>query len=372
VYAGETTGYFGPLSGANGGGIYYGLKGHPERPCFISTSFRDDCELLSDDFIQYYLGGYGRASIRNPTSFVGEATPYDGFETGLPGSAGNPVDEAGGFQVTSTVLPPDEFPQFRSTKAADYAGAVAPFEPVEGEWYVAGTHQDALYRRLTRTIDLSGITAAQAPTLQAQLSYDLETGYDHVIVEARTAGQEDWTTLPDKNGRTSSALPTECEAGFLLAMHPFLRHYITGGNPCAGTGTSGAWNSFTGTSNGWQQTAFDLAAYAGKQVEVSIAYVSDPFTGGAGLFIDDTRVTTTGGTVDAEGFESGLGPWAIAGAPAGSPGNASEFVRSQALIDTVSSVVTEDSVLLGIGAEQVATPAERNALLGRALQHLLR
>jgi len=110
---------------------------------------------------------------------------------------------------------------------------------------------------------------------------------------------------------------------------------------------------------------------AGQRVEVSIAYVSDPFTGGTGLFIDDTKVTTTGGTLDAEGFESGLGPWANAGAPAGSPGNVSEFVRSRAVIDWTSATVTDDSVLFGFGLEQVATSAERNALMGRALQHLL-
>ncbi len=372
AYTGETTGYFGPLSGANGGGIYYGLKGHPERPCFISTSFRDDCELLSDDFIQYYLGGYSRQEmVGTPTAFTGTARPFDGFNADLAGTPTNPLDEVGGFQVTSTVLPPDEFPQFRSSKAGDYAGAIGPFEPVEGSWYVAGTHEDALYRRLTRTIDLSSVTAAQAPALQAQLAYSTETGYDHVIVEAHTVGADDWTTLPDKNGGTSSTVPAECSAGFFVAQHPFLAHYLKVGPTCANTGTTGAWNSFTGESDSWEQVAFDLSAYAGKQVEVSISYVSDPFTGGTGLFIDDTRVTTTGGPLDSEGFESGLGPWTIAGAPAGSPGNVSEFVRSQALIDSVSAVVTRDSVLLGFGAEQVSTPAARNALLGRALRHLL-
>ena len=44
--------------------------------------------------------------------------------------------------------------------------------------------------------------AAQVPTLQAQLNWSTETGYDHVIVEAHTVGQDNWTTLPDKNGRT--------------------------------------------------------------------------------------------------------------------------------------------------------------------------
>ncbi|SEG93106.1 Immune inhibitor A peptidase M6 [Thermomonospora echinospora] len=371
LHTGETTSYFGPLRGANGGGIYYGLKGHPEQPCFLSSSFRDDCELLSDDFVQYYLGAYDRAVVGAPTGFTGEGRPYDGRDAGLAGTATNPLNEVGGFQVTSTVLPSDEFPQFRSWKGGDYVGAAGPYEPIEGQWYVAGTHQDALYRRLTRTIDLTSVTAAQAPTLQAQLTFSTETGYDHVIVEARTEGGDDWTTLADKNGRTSSALPAECSAGFLLAMHPHLRHYITGGNPCSATGSSGSWNSFTGESGGWIPGAFDLSAYAGKKVEVSIAYVTDPFTGGTGVFIDDTRVTTTGGELDAEGFESGLGPWAINGAPEGSPGNASEFVRSQALIDSVSAVVTRDTVLLGFGVEQAATQADRNLLVGRALRYLL-
>ncbi|HEX6022857.1 MAG TPA: M14 family zinc carboxypeptidase [Solirubrobacter sp.] len=371
VYTGETTSYFGPLRNAAGGGIYYGLKGHPERPCVISSNPRDDCELLSDDFVQYYLGAFNRAAVGRPTGFTGDGV-FDGTNAGLAGTATNPLNEAGGLQVTSAVLPADEFPQFESSKGGDYSGAAGPFEPVEGEWYVAGTHQDAVWRRLTRVVDLTSVTAAQAPTLQAQLNWSLETGYDHVIVEAHTVGSDaDWTTLPDKNGGTRTTVPTECERDFFIEMHPFLTHYLTPGNPCQATGTTGAWNSFTGSSGGWRQTAFDLSAFAGKQVEVSISYVSDPFTGGNGLFIDDTKVTTSGGTLDAEGFESGLGPWTIAGAPEGSPGNVSEFVRSRAVVDWTSSTVTDDSVLLGFGLEQVASNSERNALLRQALEHLL-
>ncbi|HEX6471529.1 MAG TPA: M14 family zinc carboxypeptidase [Streptosporangiaceae bacterium] len=370
LYTGETAGYFGPLSRANGGGIYYGLKGHPERPCVITTSFRDDCELLSDDFNQYWLGAFDRASINRPTGFTG-AGPFAGRNATLSGTPSNPLDEAGGLQVTSTVLPPAQFPQFTSTKAGDYSGATSAFEPVEGSFYVAGTHQDNLYRRLTRTVDLTGVPADQAPKLRAQLSYSTETGFDHVIVEAHTVGADDWTTLPDEGGRTRTTVPTECEQGYLLAGHPFLLHYLTGGNPCTNTGTTGKWNSLTGTSNGWVPVSYDLSAYAGKQVSVSISYVSDPGTGGTGLFIDDTKVTTSGGTLDAEGFESGLGPWTIEGAPPGSPGNPSEFVRSQALIDSVSAVATKDTMMWGFGLEQVATAAERNALMGTAMRGLL-
>ncbi|WP_433333226.1 M14 family zinc carboxypeptidase [Spirillospora sp. CA-294931] len=371
LYTGETTGYNGPLNRANGGGIYYGLKGHPEKPCVVKGNFRDDCELLSDDFLQYWLGAYDRATVGKPTGFTGTKKPYDGTKADLGGTASNPVNEAGGFQVTSTVLPPAQFPQFNSWKSGDYTGAAAPFEPVEGQWYVAGTHRDGLYRRLTRTIDLTSVTAAQAPTLQSQLSYSTETGFDHILLEARTAGGEDWTTLPDKNGRTRTTAPSECEQGYFLNQHPFLRHYLTQGNPCGNTGSSGQWNSLTGNSNGWVPVAYDLSAYAGKKVEVSLAYVSDPGTGGSGVFIDDTKLTTSGGQIDAEGFETGLGPWAAQGAPAGSPGNPSEFARSQALIDSVSAVSTKDTVLLGFGIEQAKTPAEQQALMGRALRHLL-
>ena len=372
LHAGETASYFGPLRGANGGGIYYGIKGHPERPCFISTSFRDDCELLSDDFDQYWLGAFDRQRVGAPTAFTGTGTAFGGFNAGLAGTPTNPLNEAGGFQVTSTVLPAGQFPLFRSAKGGDYAGAAGPSEPIEGQWYVAGLHEDNLYRRLTRTVDLRTVTAAQAPQLQAQMNISTELGYDHVIVEAHQVGTDGWTTLPDLEGGTTTAVPAECEAGFLIEEHPFLSHYLTQGNPCGATGTSGAWNSFTGETDGWAQTRFDLSAYAGQQVEISIAYISDPFTGGAGLLIDDTKVTTSGGQLDAEGFETGLGPWAIAGAPAGSPGNTSEFVRSQALVDSVSAVTTGDSVMFGFGLEHVSDPVQRNALLGRAMRHLLR
>ena len=142
-----------------------------------------------------------------------------------------------------------------------------------------------------------------------------------MIVEAHTAGADDWTTLPDLNGGHVDHVPAECEAGFCVACTRSSTHYLTGGNPCLTTGHHRrAGTRSPVTSGGWRQVAFDLSAYAGKQVEVSIAYVSDPFTGGTGLFIDDTQVTTTGGTLDAEGFETGLGPWTIEGAPAGSPG----------------------------------------------------
>ena len=159
----------------------------------------------------------------------------------------NPLDEPGTFVPTSTVLPTDQFPQFASEAAGGYEAAGGPFDPVEGDWYAGAVHVDDSYMRLTRTFDLSGVAAAATPTLRAQLSFDTEAGYDHVIVEAHPVGSDDWTTLPETGGLTSTAVPTECEAGFLLEEHPFLEHYLTPGNPCTATGSSGTWNAMTGS-----------------------------------------------------------------------------------------------------------------------------
>ena len=73
----------------------------------------------------------------------------------------------------------------------------------------------------------------------------------------------------------------------MVELHPFIQHYETYTGPAGGSadatcdpvGTignpAGAWNAFTGNSGGFQPWKVDLSAYAGKQVEVSITYISD-------------------------------------------------------------------------------------------------
>lgn len=247
-----------------------------------------------------------------------------------------------------------------------------PFGPAEGERYAGEVHADASWMRLARTVDLTGVAAADAPALEFQISFSTELGYDNVIVEAKPGDSEDgWTTLPEAGGATSTTPPTECEAGFLLAMHPFLEHYLTGGDPCSPTGSTGEWNALTGESGGWQDVAFDLSAYAGGTVDVKISYVTDPASGGIGVFVDDTRITTAAGDLDADGFEGDTSLRSIEGAPPGSGGNLGDFVISTVLVEVAASVTTEDSVLLGYGIEQLATPAEQADVLGRIMQHLL-
>jgi len=379
IHAGESAQHQG-LEGFSTavGGLYYGLNGDETADCVIqpqpnslTAGFFEDCLIMADDFRQYYLGGFTRTDSANPAGVTGVAEPLDGFTAGFDAPRSNPLDEAGVYQPTSEVLPADEFPQFTSQGAAEYATqGVDPFAPVEGTRYAGAVHADASYMRLAKTIDLTGATAAE---LQFQLSIDTEPQYDNVIVEAHTVGQDNWTTLPDLNGGTQTAPPAECaEGGFLLSMHPFLEHYL-GGADCTEPGTSGTWNSFTSgaTAGGWHQAAVDLSGFAGEQVEVAISYVTDPNTGGVGAFVDDTHVIVDG--VDsADGFEGATSTWTVGGPPAGSAPNAGNWQISEKLVNAFAGTSTEDTLLLGFGLEQLSSDAERNDLMQRALDGLLR
>ena len=370
AHAGETAAYYG-LGAALFGGIYYGLDGAPEEDCVVTVDQFSDCLLLADDFTQYWMGAYDRAAL-DAEGVVGTAEPLDGFESlfGGPATVDNEIDEVGSFTPTSELLPVSEFPQFESWGAADYTDVSGRIVAVEGEMAAAATHVDDGYQRLSREYDLTGLTAADAPTFQAQIAYDTEEGYDHVIVEVRPVGTDEWTTLPDLNGGTTTAVSQECEAGYYIGLHPQLEHYLTFGNPCLPTGTTGEWNAFTGSTNGaWRTVAFDLSGYAGAEVEVVVSYVTDPATGGAGLIVDDTKLLVDGVATEAEGFENGLGAWDVPGAPTGSPVNPSDFELADGLGAVVAVTATPDTLLFGFGLEQLGSDAARIDVVARMLAH---
>ena len=154
-------------------------------------------------------------------------------------------------------------------------------------------------------------------------------------------------------------------------LHPLLDHYQTL-NPdgsCSPTGTTGAWNAASGRSTAWEQWSIDLGAYAGKQVEISIAYASDWAIQGLGALVDDVTLSTGQST----SFETGLDGWAATDPPPGSSPNPNNWERTTAAGFPEGAVVaTPDTLYMGFGVEGIATPEARNAVMRRSIDYLLR
>jgi hypothetical protein len=368
--------------------LLYNPLGAPPNPfCKSNTSQGQDdaddpvgqstnCIIVSNDFIQYYLGAWISVVAAQDDDVA--KLPYKGaggpfgttaFTLNGPDSADNQFI-AQTFVTTSSLLPASDFPQFASTRAIGFDRPPA-FDPPEGTKYAYAESSDEGYQRLRRTVDLTNATSA---ALKFKVSYDTELDYDYVFVEAHTVGQDDWTTLPDKNGHTSTDVGSSCDIDW-NTIHPFLNHYQT--NPtaaedCTNTGTTGKWNGATGNSGGFQDWEVDLSAYKGKQVEVSITYAQDFATAGLGVFLDALQVVKDGTVAESNGFEDGLAPWVAGPQPAGTENDAAWVARGAVGFTEGPGIATEDTLLWSFGLEGVSTRAERSSALKDALAYLQR
>jgi hypothetical protein len=326
----------------------------------------------------------------DPFDITGIDEPFDGLGWSVNGldSAQNQTSDSS-FIATGDFLkvtdPADSFPQFESWPAAEYqSGLAGPFDPHTGSSFMWSDRADEAYKRLTRTINVP----AGGATLSFWTSFNLEQDFDYMIVEAHTVGQDDWTTLPDGNGHTTSDLSNDlsCTGGWsnpndaANVLHPFLTHYQTfnaADGSCSPTGTTGEWNAANGSSSGWQQFQVDLARYAGQQVEISITSVSDwGFQQFPGVFIDDIAVSTGEGSTSFEDDGDPTDGWTVPGAPQDDQAieglNANDWVRRGGLgIKEGAAVATPRTVYLGQGFEGISDAATRNQIMSRALGHLL-
>ncbi len=335
-------------------------------------------------------GGTDSASGK-PFDISGIADPLSGLTWGINGggSANNQVTNAS-FIATGDFLkvtdPADSFPQFESSPAAEYlSGVSGPFDPHTGQAFMWSDRSDEAYKRLQRTITVP----AGGATMSFWTSYNLELDFDYMVVEAHTVGQDDWTTLPDQSGHTSSDLSNDqsCPGGWsnpndaANVLHPFLTHYQTfdpATGTCGPTGTTGQWNAANGSSSGWQQWQIDLSRYAGKQVELSITSLSDwGFQQFPGVFIDDIAVSTGEGSTSFEDDGDAMDGWTIPGAPQDPGGieeaNRNDWVRRAGLGIKEGAVVrTKDTVYMGFGFEGIAGAKTRNAVMDRVVDYLRR
>jgi hypothetical protein len=195
--------------------------------------------------------------------------------------------------------------------------------PRTGGQYALSGGDDSAYKRLTRTIAVP----AGGGRLSFHVARDTETSWDFFAVEARPAGTQKWTTLPDLNGHTSTDPGFGCPTW--LDLHPFLTHYQSAPSSddaaCQPTGSTGSWNAATGLSDGYEAWSVDLSAYAGTRVQVSLSVISDDAFSFAGAWVDDIVGPGGKGSTSFEDDSDTMDGWTVPGPPAGSPGNAADW-----------------------------------------------
>lgn len=149
--------------------------------------------------------------------------------------------------------------------------------PAEGSGAWWSNRADQRVSTLTRAFDLRNVSQA---TLELSAWYELERGYDYGFVSVSLDGGATWETLP---GRTTTNDDPQ-GANF--------------GNGLTGVSSAPGGDIGQVTRGKWVDEAFDLSAYAGREIVVRFWVTTDAAVNGAGLMIDNIRI-------DAIGFRDG-------------------------------------------------------------------
>ena len=154
---------------------------------------------------------------------------------------------------------------------------VLPVETPAGKYYVWSNRGDESDMTLTRAFELP----AGGATLEFDLWYDIEEDWDYVYLEASVDGGKTWEMLKTDLGTDTN--PQGNNFGF---------------------GWTGASKDIE--SSGWVTEKVDLAAYAGKSVQIRFEYITDAAVNGEGLIVDNIKIPELSYATD---FENGLDGW---------------------------------------------------------------
>ena len=176
-----------------------------------------------------------------------------------------------------------------------FTGATATplldLSPHSGRTFWWSNRADESLSTLTRAFDLSDVEQA---TLTYWTWYDIEAGYDYATVEISTDGGERWQAVSTPSGTYDDPHGNNPGWGYTGA---------SGGPP---GGTAGDQPQHVGP--GWIQETVDLSPYAGGEVWVRFAYLTDEAVTGAGLVLDDVAIPEIGYADDVEAGEGGWEP----------------------------------------------------------------
>ncbi|AYC28564.1 immune inhibitor A domain-containing protein [Paenisporosarcina cavernae] len=157
--------------------------------------------------------------------------------------------------------------------------------PNTGSYHFWGGNGDEIDNRIISSVDLTGKSSA---TLTFDAWYSIEEDWDFAFAQVSTDGGATWTSLGNENTK-STAVPE---------AYPTIIDSMPG---------------FTGESDGWQAQSFDLSAYAGQEILVSLRYATDWGSSQTGFFADNVKVVADGQTIVEDGAEVADGPFELNG-----------------------------------------------------------
>ena len=204
----------------------YEFKLETNAPCNPDDSGQDGCEPLQNDFLQYYLGAFlynddaGTTANGKLYDVVGIDTPFESLTWAFGGPSANNLDHSASFIATSGGPPGVRVPPVHELGLREVRPARRPVRPAHGLVLRVFEHRG----HLIQAPHEDDRRARGRRNLSFWVSHDIEEAWDHVFVEAHTVGQDDWTTMPDLNGHTSTSAGDSCPDGW-RELHPFLDHY---------------------------------------------------------------------------------------------------------------------------------------------------
>jgi immune inhibitor A len=181
-------------------------------------------------------------------------------------------------------------PQEYNTAKAQGAVVVLPDKevttdlgaPFAGSKQYFSGNADGLNTTLTKAVNLTGATTA---SLDLKGRYNIEEGYDFLYFEVSADGGSTWTAVDG----------------------------TVDGEPIGTDGGAPGRPALDGSSNGaWQNFHIPLNAYAGKNVQVRLHYLTDGGVSAGGFFGDDLTVTVNGTATSVDGAE-GTPAWTAKG-----------------------------------------------------------
>ncbi|MBK8557838.1 MAG: M36 family metallopeptidase [Lewinellaceae bacterium] len=120
------------------------------------------------------------------------------------------------------------------------------------------------------TLEYDGMIAVSGakPTLRFWNRYNTEAGADAGFIEVLREGEQQWVRF-DKDKGIRNGYPSAVQYG------TFAIPYLYG---------------FSGNSNGWVQSYFDMSDYAGENISVRFRFGTDDNTPGESWFVDDVEM----------------------------------------------------------------------------------